>query len=153
QEMDYRAVMGTGETTPESFVRAVRKLYGDHGDEALKLYTAATADEAVQAATDLASDRFIGYSTWKWFDLHRKTGGKPVYRYLYCRPRPPMRPEMGDASPGLAGGVQRGGGRSNPMPADRGAVHSAEIEYAMGNLATNHVFAWTPEDYRVSEIM
>jgi para-nitrobenzyl esterase len=35
----------------------------------------------------------------------------------------------------------------------RGAVHSAEIEYAMGNLATNPVFAWTPDDYKVSETM
>ena len=33
-----------------------------------------------------------------------------------------------------------------------GAVHSAEIEYAMGNLATNKVYAWTPDDYKVSEV-
>ena len=32
-------------------------------------------------------------------------------------------------------------------------MHSAEIEYALGNLATNQVYAWTPEDYKVSEIM
>jgi para-nitrobenzyl esterase len=32
-------------------------------------------------------------------------------------------------------------------------VHSAEIEYAMGNLRLNPVFAWTPDDYRVSETM
>ena len=34
-----------------------------------------------------------------------------------------------------------------------GAVHSAEIEYALGNLATNLVYAWTPDDYKVSGIM
>jgi para-nitrobenzyl esterase len=34
-----------------------------------------------------------------------------------------------------------------------GASHSAEIEYAMGNLATNLVYDWQPEDYRVSQIM
>ena len=40
-----------------------------------------------------------------------------------------------------------------PPPPARGAVHSAEIEYAMGNLSTNKVFAWTPDDYKVSELM
>ena len=33
-------------------------------------------------------------------------------------------------------------------PARKGAVHSAEIEYALGNLATNKVYAWTPDDYQ-----
>jgi para-nitrobenzyl esterase len=56
-----------------------------------------------------------------------------VYRYLYARPRPA----------GRAGG---------PPPA-RGAVHSAEIEYALGNLAVNDVYAWTGDDYRVSATM
>ena len=32
-------------------------------------------------------------------------------------------------------------------------MHAAEIEYALGNLDRNRVFAWTPEDYRVSEVM
>ena len=35
----------------------------------------------------------------------------------------------------------------------KGAVHSAEIEYAFGNLATNEVFAWTADDYKVSNVM
>jgi para-nitrobenzyl esterase len=38
-------------------------------------------------------------------------------------------------------------------PAARGAVHSAEIEYAMGNLATNNVYAWSDDDYKVSKVM
>ena len=39
------------------------------------------------------------------------------------------------------------------VPPAVGAVHSAEIEYALGNLSTNKVFAWTPDDYKVSEVM
>jgi para-nitrobenzyl esterase len=35
----------------------------------------------------------------------------------------------------------------------QGAVHSAEIEYALGNLASNKVYAWTTEDYAVSKVM
>jgi para-nitrobenzyl esterase len=100
----------------------------------------------------MAGDRFIGFSTWRWAELQAKTAARPVFRYYYTRPRPPMRPEMGDATPGLAGGVQRGS-NAPKMPASKGAVHSAEIEYAMGNLDLNKVFAWTPEDYAVSKTM
>jgi para-nitrobenzyl esterase len=32
-------------------------------------------------------------------------------------------------------------------------VHSADIEYALGNLASNEVYAWTAEDEQVSELM
>ena len=53
----------------------------------MKHYAAATDEEVERAATDLAGDRFIGLSTWRWADLHGKTGGKPVYRYLYARAR------------------------------------------------------------------
>ena len=42
---------------------------------------------------------------------------------------------------------------AKPPPPATGAVHSAEIEYAMGNLSTNKVFAWTPDDYKVSKEM
>ncbi|HEX8150993.1 MAG TPA: carboxylesterase family protein [Pyrinomonadaceae bacterium] len=154
EEMTWRALLGGDEPTPENFEKAVRKLYGARAEEALKLYPAKTREEVLEAATDLAGDRFIGYSTWKWFDLHTKTGGRNVYRYLYAHPRPPMRPEMGDARPGLAGGVVRGqNSNAAAMPPARGAVHSAEIEYALGNLVSNKVYAWAPDDYKVSEVL
>ena len=105
--------------------RSLKKLYGDRADEALKVYAANADADVKQAATDLAGDRFIGYSTWRWADLQGKTGGKPVYRYLFAHPRPSM----------------------------QGAVHSAEIEYALGNLASNKVYAWTADDYKVSKVM
>jgi para-nitrobenzyl esterase len=130
----------------------VQRLYGAQAEEVLKLYNPATDDEVERVATDLAGDRFIAFSTWKWADVHSKTTGKPVYRYLYEKPRPAMTPEMGNATPGLAGGVQRGT-NTPPAPPAKGAVHSAEIEYAMGNLSTNKVYAWTEEDYKVSRIM
>ena len=52
-----------------------------------------------------------------------------------------MKPEKGTRSTGS--GQAAGPGT--------GAVHSAEIEYAMGNLAGNEVYAWTPDDHKVSE--
>jgi para-nitrobenzyl esterase len=65
-----------------------------------------------------------------------------------------MRPEMGDAVGGLAGGILRGAeAKAQRLPPARGAVHSADIEYFMGTLATNTVYAWTDEDEQLSELM
>lgn len=152
EESSARSVLGSNEPTPDNFAAALRKLYGDRADEALKVYAASTPAEILQAATDLASDRFISYSTWKWFDLHSKTGGKSVYRYLYTRPRPARSADAGTA--GGPGGVSAGANAPAARPpAPRGAVHSAEIEYAMGTLDTNQAYAWTPDDYKVSTVM
>jgi para-nitrobenzyl esterase len=154
EEMGYMALLGQAAPTVANYRKVVAELYGDKAEEVLRLYPAETDDEVPQAASDLAGDRFIAYSTWKWCDLHARTGGQPVYRYLFCRPRPPMRPEMGNAVPGLAGGVVSGeDAQALRLPPARGAVHSAEIEYALGNLDTNEVYAWTEEDHQVSQTM
>jgi len=155
QEMVYQMILGQDKPTLENYKKAIEKLYGEKSAEALTIYSASNDEEAEQVATDLASDRFIGFSTWKWSNLQSKTGGKPVYRYLYARPRPQMRAEMGNATAGLAGGVIKdsSANKAPKMPPARGAVHSAEIEYALGNLPTNRVYDWQPEDYKVSEIM
>jgi para-nitrobenzyl esterase len=152
EEAGWASLLRGQEPTPANYEKAVREQMGDRADEALKLYPASNREEVIASATDLAGDRFIGYSTWKWFDLHTRTGGSPVYRYFYTRPRPPMRPEMGNASAGLAGGVVRGQNAPAAPPA-RGAVHAAEIEYALGNLPLVKVYAWTPDDYKVSKTM
>jgi len=154
EESNYHAILGGEKPTKENYITAVRKLYADKADDALKVYHAATNEDVEQVATDLAGDRFIGFSTWKWSDVHAKTG-QLVYRYYYSRPRPAMHASMGNAKPGLAGGIVKEAETkpAPPAPAAKGAEHSAEIEYAMGNLASNKVFAWTPEDYKVSKVM
>jgi len=154
EEMNFRVVTGSNEPTPENYLKALQTLYGEKANEALKYYPGSTNDEVKQSATALASDRFIAFSTWKWYDLCLQTGKCPVYRYFYERPRPAMRLEMGNAVAGLAGGVIKDSGANTPKaPAATGAVHSAEIEYALGNLPTNRVYDWQPEDYKVSAIM
>jgi para-nitrobenzyl esterase len=125
EESGARAVMGNDKMTVELFKKNVNKLYGKDAAAILAVYAPQTDEDVEPAARALAGDRFISYSTWKWADMHLRTG-KPVYRYHYERPRPGN---------------------------NAGAVHSAEIEYAMGNLSTNTVFAWTPDDYAVSKIM
>jgi para-nitrobenzyl esterase len=154
EELGYFVILGRESPNVENYRKALVRLYGDKAEEVFKLYPASNETEVMDAAQDLASDRFISYSTWKWLDVSTKTGGKPTYYYLYSRPRPAMRPEMGNATPGLAGGVVKDAPAANQWPPkSRGAVHSAEIEYAMGNLDSNKVYAWTPEDYKVSKVM
>ncbi|MGI4870895.1 MAG: carboxylesterase/lipase family protein [Janthinobacterium lividum] len=153
QEVTYQSLLKEAPPTVGNFHAAVRQLYGPQAEAVLQRYPAATDTEAEQASNDLATDRFTAYATWKWADLHGQTSGQPVYRYLYAHPRPAMRPEMGNATAGLAGGVIRQPATAAQAPLPSGAVHSAEIEYALGNLATNRVYAWTPADYQLSATM
>ena len=153
EESNARGVLGREEPTRENLEKAITRLYNGDAKAVAAEYVPASDADVLQAATDLASDRFIAYSTWKWIDEAVKTGGKPVYRYYYSHPRPKMTPEMGNATAGLAGGVTRRVGGGPPPAPPKGAVHSAEIEYAMGNLESNHVYDWTPEDSKVSKTM
>jgi para-nitrobenzyl esterase len=54
-------------------------------------------------------------------------------------------------SSGLAGGTVSGGGFKMPEPI--GAPHACEIEYCLGNLDLVKEYAWTKDDYAVSETM
>ena len=50
------------------------------------------------------------------------------------------------------------GAATNPAPGKMpaplvGASHASEIEFAMGNLPYNKVYAWTADDYKVSATM
>lgn len=153
-EVPFQALMGGEAPTPENYLNKLKQLFADRADEVLKLYPGATSEEVINSATALASDRFIVYSTWKWLDLHSKTGGKPTYSYIFSKPKPPMNSEFANATPGLAGGITKNISPIVSKPqAAVGAPHAFEIEYAMGNLATNKVYAWTPEDYKISATM
>ncbi|HEX9151018.1 MAG TPA: carboxylesterase family protein [Flavobacterium sp.] len=151
EEMNYRALLAGKDLTNENYIQKIKELYGNQAEEVLQLYPVGTPEITEQSATDLAGDRFIAYSTWKWFDLHRKNSSQPVYRYYYARPRPEMRDNELEA--GLAGGVIKKDKNTPKAPQSKGAVHSAEIEYAMGNLATNKNYAWTEDDFKVSDTM
>lgn len=145
-EMSAHALMMGKPLTSENYVAQLKAMYPNDWQEVEKLYPSDAAN-LEWSATDLASDRFISYSTWKWFDLQRNTTNKPVYRYLYSKLRPPLR-DAGMTT-GLAGGVSRSEGPKPPPPI--GAPHACEIEYAMGNLHLIDVFAWTEDDYTVSK--
>lgn len=136
--------------TAEAYIKKVKEIYPSDADQVLKLYPSGSPKEIELSATALASDRFIAYSTWKWFDLHRKNSNKAVYRYLYSKFRPPLVDQS--KAPGLAGGtVEKSEAPKAPEPV--GAPHACEIEYCMGNLDLVKEYAWTKDDYTVSEAM
>lgn len=155
-EVPYQALMWGDAPTPENYVKKIKQLYPNDTAEVMKLYPGSTQEQVIESATKLASDRFIVYSTWKWAELQAQTGGNLVYCYIFSHPRPPMVASMGNAKAGLAGGVIKGNANEAPSkmpPPFVGAAHASEIEYAMGNLGGNKVYAWTPDDYKVSTTM
>jgi para-nitrobenzyl esterase len=118
-------------TTVASFQKDVSARFGDHAPEILKLYPAADDAQAVRSAADLAGDRFIAFSTWKWMEAQSATGKQPVYRYRFDLAPP--------ADPNHPGGLA--------------AYHSGEIPYVFGDLHLLHGFAWRPEDRLLSQQM
>nr|HPM32920.1 carboxylesterase family protein [Chryseolinea sp.] len=82
-EIPGMAFMQGAPYNEESYIKKVKEAYPTDAEEVLKLYPHGNEKEIEWSATSLASDRFISYSTWKWFDIHRKTSSQKVYRYLY----------------------------------------------------------------------
>jgi para-nitrobenzyl esterase len=136
--------------TIENLKPVVEATFHTSADNLLPLYGINNdADIMKLPGYQLAGDIFIAYSTWKWIDMLKKTSTMPVYRYIYCHPRPDM--VLKDKTAGLAGGVQDKKS-DTATPKIPGAIHSADIEYEMGNLSINTVFAWNADDYAISDI-
>ena len=150
-EMSPWAVLGGKQPTVDNLKAGAESRFGENTGEVLALYgIQSDRDVLEQPGINLASDLFLDYSTWKWGNMHKLTSGQPVYRYRYCHPRPAMAVKGKVA--GLAGGGADAKEGQPAAPQDKGAVHSADIEYAMGTLSTNRVFDWQPADYEVSSL-
>lgn len=158
QEGTPMSVLRNQAPTLENYKKAMSATFGDMTDEIFKAYGLETdADVLSQKSLNLASDLFTGFPTWKWADYHAKTSKQPVYRYKYMHPRPQVSAKMGNMVGALAGGVREMTEEEKKAEAERpklpaGAVHSADIEYAMGNLATNEYYDWQEEDYAISKL-
>lgn len=141
--------------TVKNYKNALKAQFGDKTDEIFDAYGITTDEDVLsQKGFDLVSDLFTGFPTWKVCDYHAKTG-KPVYRYHYMHPRPQVSAKMGDKTAALAGGVREKTEEEKKaeQPAIApGAVHSADIEYAMGTLDTNEYYDWQDEDYAISKL-
>jgi para-nitrobenzyl esterase len=122
--------------TAQSFTEEVKKRFGDQAAEFLKLFPAATDQEALLSAEALASDDFTVFSTWKWLNMQLKTGEAPVYHYLFEQV-PATKP----------------GEKVGPIPAsEMGSRHAGEIEYVFETLKSKDE-PWTAGDFKVSEAM
>jgi para-nitrobenzyl esterase len=128
-EASNRVVKDLHQPTVESWKTSAEADYGKEAEAFLKVYPATTDAEAVRAAKDFESDRFIAFSTWAWIEAQSRTGNAPVYRYHF---------EL--ESPG-----------DTYHPATWGAFHSDEIEYVFGMLDSRGGAHWRPEDYRLSK--
>ena len=142
--------------TVENYKNAMKPQFGDMTDEIFNAYGILTDEDVMsQKGFDLASDLFTGFPTWKLCDYHAKTSTQPVYRYHYMHPRPQVSAKMGDMTGGLAGGVREKTAeekKAQQPDIAPGAVHSADIEYAMGTLDTNEYYDWQEEDYAISKL-
>jgi para-nitrobenzyl esterase len=153
EDRTAKSLLGDNPPTPAGYAAAVRKAFGGDAGRVLALYPAGKTEEQVlDAARTLATDQGMGYNMWRLGEGHRQSSGKPVYRFFFARPRPKF---LGAANqtPGTAGGIITNSAVAAAPPKWRGAVHSAEIEYALGNLATNKHYAWEPADYKLSQLM
>ncbi len=128
-EVGGEGVMQDKEMTIDNYRTKVAELYPDKSEEVLQLYKPKSDKDVRMIAAELASDRFISYSTWKWSDLHVNNSDKPVYRYLFSRIRP-----------------------SNPDSPYKpvGAPHASEIEYFLGNLSKEQFPYLTETDFNIS---
>lgn len=129
-EMGGEAFVQGTDFSEENYLKKLKEAYPESYEEVLELYPAVPEKMIRKSATALASDRFISYSTWKWFDLHRKNSEAPVFRYLFARVAPKNQ-------------------KSQPI----GAPHATEIPYFLGNLDLMENTNYTAEDYRVSEVI
>ncbi|KXI29718.1 carboxylesterase/lipase family protein [Paraglaciecola hydrolytica] len=139
QEGSYQQLLGDSEATVENYLLALQKLYPEDYVKVAELYPASTTEQVKLAAQALMSDRFISASTWNFAQSVAANANAQTYYYLYDHVRPAIKVEFNQ-------------GKEQPN-SDLGAVHSAEIEYALGNLPLNDAFEWAEADHQVSAIV
>lgn len=137
QESSYQHFLKNQPATQATYQKVIEDMYGADAKQVLALYPASTPTQIKDALQDLASDQFISFGTWNWLDTVTQKGSQPSYYYCYDHIRPARK-------------ISEGGSGEH---SDRGAVHSAEIEYLLGNLDNNPLYAWQEIDYRVSKLM
>jgi len=130
-EIPGQAFMQGKTYTSEHFITRVEKDFPELANNMLANYPHRSEKEVEQSATDLASDRFIVYASWKWMDLHSKNSKQAVYRYIFNKVAPAAK------------------GSKQPQPF--GAPHASDIQYLMNNLHLIDNIEWTADDVKVAE--
>ncbi len=119
-------------TTAEKFIERSRVRFGDQADAFLKLYPAASDEQA--SASQLAAFRDeLAFVMRIWVRAQTKTGRSKAFLYYFLH-----------EPPAPVGSTSRGGFGS-------GATHGAEAQYIFENLLPPR--AWTDLDHQVSEML
>ena len=123
--------------TAASFREMAEKRFAGNSARFLELYPAANDDEALVSAEALSGDDFIAFSTWRWIELHSKSGAA-VYRYHF------------EQTPKEKPGEKTG----TLSAAEAGACHACEIEYVFATLKLAHGdVPWGDDDFKASDAM
>ncbi len=113
--------------TAQEFIGRARRQYGASADAFLKLYPAATDEQAAIAQADSSRDRAL-VSLYLWARMRSRTAKTHAYLYLWDHPLP------------------------GPDAALYGAFHSSEIPYVLNTLfASERPF--TNADRRIADTM
>jgi para-nitrobenzyl esterase len=121
----WRPGMPSVHVTLEAYVAAARRKFGPLAEEFLRLYPAATDDEAAEMSSTSVRDN-TRISTYLWGRDWSQHASQPVYTYFWTH-RPPG-----------PGGSRR-------------AAHGSEIAFAFGNL--DPAVNWSDEDRRAAEVV
>jgi para-nitrobenzyl esterase len=107
------------------FTAGIYQRYGASADQMLKLYPAASDEQAVTSFYSAYRDQAFGWEMRTWARLSTKTGHQPAYLYYFSR-RPP-----------------------GPQSDRLRAFHASEIAYVFGNFVWP--FPWEDADRKLSE--
>jgi len=127
--------------TVADYKAAARQLYGNDADTFLKLYPAATDEDAHQMGSAAAREAAIENSQRKWAVAQAKFGKAPVYIFMYSRVHPYI--------PGVVIADQN--------TATIGAYHTSDVPYWFGTQDALNLIRptrnWTPYDRDLSNKM
>jgi para-nitrobenzyl esterase len=119
------AFFGVPKGSAAEFRAQVKDRFADRADQFLALYPAATDAESNAAQVASFNDE-VAWNMRSWAMSESKHGKRKAYLYFFTKVPP-----------------------ANGNQPSRGAIHTAEIPYALGNAARN----WTAADRTLSETM
>ena len=109
------------------FTAGAYQRYGSQADAFLKIYPAASDEQAVSSFYSAFRDQLFGWEMRTWARMATKTGHQPAYLYYFSR-RPP-----------------------GPQNARLRAFHASEIAYVFGTFVWP--FPWEDADKKLSDVM
>jgi para-nitrobenzyl esterase len=123
---------GGAGTTVATFKSGAERKFGEMADQYLKLYPAASDDDAKKAAHEACADE-ITWNMRQWAAAQEKKG-KKAYTYFFSH-------------------VQMVNGPSGPQPSPQGATHTSEISFAWNNPKGQATQTWNDVDTKLADQM